>query len=156
MNLKATLIACAAPVLLASIAAANDGCRYDGIAYSHGASVCQSGTQYRCNDGEWKSLSVQCKPEEGAPPNCDFKGSTYSPGSTSCQSGMQFKCTDGTWTNLAVACSEGAPIAADAPRPPRTCMLEGTTVASASTVCKEGTTYLCNDGDWRNLGTACR
>jgi len=156
MKLRATLIACFGTALLASAASASTGCKYDGVAYSDGSKVCQTGTQYRCDEGEWKSLLVQCK-ADSSPPNCEYNGNNYSAGATSCQSGMQFRCSDGAWTNLSVACSPSAPLASDAPRgAPRTCMLEGTTVASASTVCKEGTTFLCNDGDWRNLGTPCR
>jgi hypothetical protein len=155
MKLRATLIGCLGTALLASAAFASTGCQYEGNAYSDGAKVCQTGTQYRCDGGEWKSLLVQCK-ADSSPPNCEYNGNNYSAGATSCQSGMQFRCTDGAWTNLSVACSPSAPVA-DAPRgAPHTCMLEGATVASASTVCKEGTTYLCNDGDWRNLGTPCR
>jgi hypothetical protein len=156
MKLKVMLIAGVASALLAGVAAAGDGCRYSGIAYSHGATVCQAGTEYRCDDGEWQSLAAPCK-SGGASSTCEYDGTTYSAGATSCQSGTQYRCANGSWTSLAVACGVGvAPPAAGAPGPPRTCMLEGTTVASASTVCKEGVTFLCNDGDWRNLGTPCR
>ncbi|HSQ00832.1 MAG TPA: hypothetical protein VL049_26705 [Candidatus Dormibacteraeota bacterium] len=155
MKITSMLIAGVASAMLASAALADHGCRYSGIAYSHGSTVCQSGTQYRCDDGEWQSLAVQCN-GDGTSPICDYQGTSYSSGSTSCQTGTQYRCTDGVWKSLAVACSGGAPLPDVAPQPPRTCMLEGTTVASASTVCKEGVTFLCNDGDWRNLGTPCR
>ena len=158
MKITSMLIAGLGSALLASasLAVADDGCRYSGIAYSHGSTVCQSGTQYRCDDGEWQSLATKCS-GDGASPTCDYQGTSYSPGSTSCQTGTQYRCIDGGWKSLAVACGGSAPQASDVPpQPPRTCMLEGTTVASASTVCKEGVTFLCNDGDWRNLGTPCR
>jgi hypothetical protein len=156
MKITSILIAGVASAALASSAGAADTCRYGGTAYSHGSTVCQSGTQYRCDDGEWQSLAVQCK-GDGTAPSCDYQGTSYSAGSTSCQTGTQYRCTDGSWKSLAVACGGSAPVANGvAPGPPRTCMLEGTTVASASTVCKEGVTMLCNDGDWRNLGTPCR
>jgi hypothetical protein len=35
-------------------------------------------------------------------------------------------------------------------------MYEGATVASNSTICKGGTTFLCSAGEWTNLGTLCR
>ena len=38
----------------------------------------------------------------------------------------------------------------------RTCMLDGSTVSSKSTVCKSGIMFVCDDGDWRNLGVPCR
>jgi len=38
----------------------------------------------------------------------------------------------------------------------RTCMYAGATVASNSTICKSGSTFLCSDGEWVNLGTQCR
>jgi hypothetical protein len=156
MTIRSVLIACAASAALAAPALARDGCRYNSIAYSDGASVCQAGTQYRCDDGEWQSLASHCTGDGGSP-NCEYDGTSYSAGSTSCQAGTQYRCNDGTWKSLSVACAGRAPLAGDAPpQPPRTCMLDGTTVASASTVCKQGVMFLCNDGDWRNLGTPCR
>jgi hypothetical protein len=35
-------------------------------------------------------------------------------------------------------------------------MYEGATVASNSTICKNGSTFLCSNGEWTNLGTQCR
>jgi hypothetical protein len=36
-------------------------------------------------------------------------------------------------------------------------MLEGgSTVATNSTVCRTGNTFLCSNGEWINLGTLCR
>jgi hypothetical protein len=35
-------------------------------------------------------------------------------------------------------------------------MFGDATVASGSTICKSGNTFLCNDGGWVNLGTICR
>lgn len=108
------LLISAAALCLASVAAsaADDGCRFDGTGYSHGATACQSGTQYRCDDGEWTSLAVACPAPAGQP--------------------------------------------VSAPVGPRTCMLEGATVSSSSTVCKAGEMHVCEDGQWRNLGAACK
>jgi hypothetical protein len=35
-------------------------------------------------------------------------------------------------------------------------MFNDATVATNSTLCRNGLTYLCNDGEWTNLGTLCR
>jgi hypothetical protein len=53
-----------------------------------------------------------------------------------------------------MACSAG-----DAPRlvpDGRTCMFNDATVGNNSTICKQGTTFLCSNGEWVNLGTVCR
>ncbi len=41
-------------------AVAGDHCFYKGTMYSDGAAACQSGTQYRCYDGDWKPLGLAC------------------------------------------------------------------------------------------------
>ena len=136
--------------------ASHRSCNYKGAAYSDGATACQAGTQFRCDDGEWASLSVACSDKDSAK-SCDFGGTTYSAGSASCQSGVQYRCENGTWKDLAVACQPDIVAAPRVqPAPLRTCMMEGSTVASSSTVCKSGEMYMCEDGQWRNLGTACR
>ena len=38
----------------------------------------------------------------------------------------------------------------------RTCMFDGATVGNGSAICRSGETFLCNDGEWKNLGTECR
>jgi hypothetical protein len=35
-------------------------------------------------------------------------------------------------------------------------MFDGATVANNSTICRSGSTYLCTDGEWLNVGTLCR
>jgi hypothetical protein len=35
-------------------------------------------------------------------------------------------------------------------------MYNGATVATQSTICQSGITFLCEDGEWRNLGSACQ
>ena len=153
---KAVLLALGA-VLIAGPAFGEADCKYKGTTYSHGSAVCQSGTQYRCNDGQWMGLAVACteNPPVGAK-SCTFNGKSYSPGSASCQSGTQYRCDDGAWVSLAVACTgAGEPAVGMAPAG-RTCMYNGATVATESTICKSGITFRCVDGDWRNLGTACQ
>lgn len=38
----------------------DDGCTYKGTMYSHTSAVCQSGSQYRCDDGRWEGLGFAC------------------------------------------------------------------------------------------------
>jgi len=134
--------------------AKNDACRFEGTAYSHGATVCQSGTQFRCDDGDWKSLALACTAKDLNA--CDFNGSSYASGAISCQAGTQYRCDAGNWRNIGGVCQPD--LAAPRVIEPvgRTCMLEGSTVSSKSTVCKSGIMYACDDGDWRNLGVPCR
>jgi hypothetical protein len=138
-------------------AIAGDHCFYKSTMYSDGAASCQSGTQYRCADGDWKSLGVACQ-DTGAVATsrpCDFGGVAYSTGSASCQSGTQYRCEDGRWASLGISCPVGdAPIRAVPSG--RTCMFDGATVASSSTICRSGSTFLCSDGEWMNIGTRCQ
>ncbi len=134
----------------------SDGCRYEGSMYSHGSTACQSGTQYRCDDGQWKGWGAACAenlPVAGR--GCDLDGNSYSTGSVSCQSGSQYRCDDGAWRNLAVACAGGGDGTLRIAPEGRTCMYNGATVATESSLCKRGITFRCEDGEWRNLGTAC-
>jgi hypothetical protein len=152
---KAALFALGA-VLIAGPALGAAECTYKGTAYSHGSAACQSGTQYRCDDGQWSGLAIACT--EGLPisaKSCAFNGSSYSPGSASCQSGTQYRCDDGAWTSLAIACTGSGQIAARMAPVGRTCMYNEATVATGSTMCRSGTTVRCEDGEWHNLGTTC-
>ncbi len=143
----------------AGAAGAHGKCSYQGTAYSEGATACQSGVQYRCDDGEWKSLSVQCPKEKVSSLDCELNGNKYAAGSSSCQSGMKYRCDTGKWISLDTACVAGdAPRVAPVPVPAigKTCMLDGSTVSHASTVCKSGTMFMCDNGEWRNIGTPCQ
>jgi hypothetical protein len=137
-------------------AVAADHCFYKGTMFSDGATTCQTGTQYRCNDGDWKSLSVACRDSAvKSSKTCEFDGVSYSTGSASCQSGTQFRCEDGQWASLAITCPVGdSPIRVTPGG--RTCMFDGATVAHNSTICRSGSTFLCNNGDWVNIGTRCQ
>ena len=44
----------------ASGATANPNCMWNGQATSNGGISCQSGTQYRCNNGSWEQTAVSC------------------------------------------------------------------------------------------------
>lgn len=151
----------AAFALTAAAASAAESCSYTGTQYSDGATVCQEGTQFRCDDGDWKSLAINCAAKDvaaPAPTSCEYKGTSFSSGAASCQSGTQYRCEAGSWRSMGSACP---PEQVAAPRviPPsgRTCMMEGgSTVASGSTVCRSGVMFACEDGDWRNIGTPCQ
>jgi len=138
-------------------AAADDPCFYKGTMFSDGATACQSGREFKCDDGEWKRHGdTVC--QEGmarSSKSCEFAGVAYTTGSASCQQGSQYRCEDGSWRRLGMTC----PVA-DAPTrlvpSGRTCMFDGATVAHNSTICRSGSTFLCNDGEWSNLGTQCR
>jgi hypothetical protein len=144
-------------VLMAAPAFADADCTYKGTVYSHGSAVCQSDSQYRCDDGQWSGMAIACaeKLPTGAK-SCAFNGTAYSPGSASCQSGAQYRCDDGAWVSLAVACTESDQAAARMAPGGRVCMYNGATVATESTICKAGITFRCEDGDWHNLGTTCQ
>jgi len=134
----------------------DDGCTYKETMYSHQSAVCQSGRQYRCDDGQWKGLGSACAEQPLiAARSCTFNGSSYSPGAARCQSGTEHRCDDGVWRSLVVACKNGdieARMAPDA----RSCMYNGAMVVTQSTICKSESTFRCEDGEWHNLGTACR
>jgi hypothetical protein len=140
-------------------ALANDPCYFSSKRYSDGGASCQGGREYRCDNGEWLSTSKACEasgPEVATRGRCDFAGISFVPGSASCQAGTQFRCEPtGEWTSLRVPCSAGDSPVRVIPSGD-TCMFSGATVASGSTICQSGSTFLCNDGEWLNLGTLCR
>lgn len=146
------LLACAAPA-----AAGDDNCFYKGTMYSEGATSCQTGKTFKCDDGKWEDTDKTCQESQPMRTSkaCEFGGVSYSTGSAKCQDGTQYRCEDGEWHRLDETC----PVA-DAPMrivpSGKTCMYEGATVAHNSTICRSGSTFLCNDGEWTNLGTLCR
>lgn len=156
MITRAVLLAVSA-VMIAGPAFGDAQCNYNGAIFSHGSAVCQSGSQYRCDDGEWIGLAVACteSPANG-PKGCAFNGSTYSAGEASCQANTQYRCDDGAWVRLGVACTTSGQMAARVPAAGSTCTYNGATLGTDSTICKAGVTFRCERGDWRNLGTACQ
>jgi len=139
------------------VAVADDHCFYRGTMFSDGAAACQDGEQLRCDDGRWVALGGTCSPQRvSASRTCEYDGISFSTGSASCQAGTQFRCEDGTWRSLGAACTVlGANTIRIRPSGD-TCLYEDATVASGSTLCKSSSTFLCNDGEWINLGTLCR
>jgi len=153
---RAALLALGA-LLMAGSAFADADCTYKGAAYSHRSGVCQSGTQYRCDDGQWQALSIACAENPSAARNaCALSGTSYYPGSVSCQSNTEYRCIDGSWASLGLTCVPVPELAAARIPAGRTCMYDGATVETESAICKAGVTFRCNDGAWSNLGTACQ
>jgi hypothetical protein len=90
----------AAPVAVEPISL----CSFGGQGYSDGATVCQAGTQYRCDANGWRNLGTPCGAEPPAERTCMFGGATVASGSSICRDGATVRCTDGTWINTQVAC----------------------------------------------------
>jgi hypothetical protein len=135
----------------------NTGCRYGDSTYAHGTSACQSGTEYRCNNGQWSGRGTACAENlPAADKSCDLDGHSYSAGSASCQSGTQYRCDDGAWRNLAVACARSGDGSERRTRKVRSCIYNGATFGRGSSICRAGISYSCEDSEWRNLGTACQ
>jgi len=90
---------------------ASSSCSYAGQPYSAGASICQSGSQYRCTLGQWQNLGTQCSADAkpvylppGEPRPCMVGGATVANGSGICRDGSTLRCEDGTWINTQIAC----------------------------------------------------
>lgn len=83
--------------------------RADRHLVATGAASCQNGTQYRCEDGAWRSLGTACPGDvaiqviPGAK-TCMYEEATVASNSTICKSGTTFLCSDGAWTNLGTQC----------------------------------------------------
>jgi hypothetical protein len=138
-------------------AIAGDRCTYRGTLFSDGAAACQSGTQYRCDDGEWRSLGTACPDRDrfATAETCRFDGNAFSAGSVSCQAGIEYRCEGGVWHSLGTACRTASSPTRAEPSD-RICMYEGATVASGSTMCRSGATFRCDDGEWTNVGSRCQ
>jgi hypothetical protein len=150
----------AAACLLASAGSASartEPCFYKGTMYSEGAASCQGNMQYKCDDGEWKSAKMPCEtsPVVASKP-CSFDGISFTTGSASCQSGTQYRCEDGAWRSIERPCTTLSANTVKIHPSGTTCAYEDATVATGSTICKSGSTFLCNDGTWVDLGTLCR
>ncbi|HWP65921.1 MAG TPA: hypothetical protein VNO26_08425 [Candidatus Limnocylindria bacterium] len=86
-------------------------CSYDGITYSTGSASCQGGTQYRCEDGTWRSIDRPCTvmgantvkidPDGDT---CLYEGAALATGSTICKTETTFFCNHGQWVNLGPVC----------------------------------------------------
>jgi len=81
-----TMLGLGAFVVLAAsarpAAAADDPCFYKGTMYSHGATACQSGREFKCDDGEWNRRGDAVCQEGTARPSrtCEFAGVAYATG----------------------------------------------------------------------------
>jgi hypothetical protein len=86
-------------------------CTYAGQPYSAGAAICQAGSQYRCNLGQWQNMGTACGSDAkqtnvppGEPRPCIVGGATVANGSGICRDGSTLRCEDGTWINTQIAC----------------------------------------------------
>ena len=90
----------------------SNSCSYRGQAYSAGAAVCQSGTQYRCDGSQWMSLGLPCQVSDArevsepprSPRSCVVGDATVASGSGICREGTTLRCDDGAWINTRIAC----------------------------------------------------
>jgi hypothetical protein len=83
-------------------------CSYNGHGYSDGASLCQSGAQYRCDRGTWRSLGLTCGSDTTTflpVRTCLFGGASMANGSSICRGGSTLRCVDGEWVNVGTECS---------------------------------------------------
>lgn len=155
------VIAIAAIMSLAGCATTGHPCFSDSVMYPDQSAACNYGRSYRCDNGDWIPYRQACS-ANAAPlaraDSCEFGGVSYASGSASCNAGTQYRCDNGRWSSLDLPCSVG-----DAPYPypaliarGSSCSYGGATVTSSSAICQSGTTFLCNDGRWFNLGTTCR
>jgi hypothetical protein len=124
-------------------------CVYDGRSYSDGMPVCQSGTQYRCENGTWRNEGLGCAEQTALP--CNAAGVIFGDGVTRCENGTRVLCEHGQWRSLGTICSSGG---ATLPWP-LSCAVGDATVANGSSICRNGTTFRCADGSWVNVGAAC-
>jgi hypothetical protein len=79
-------------------------CVYGGQGYSDGATVCQGGTQFRCENNSWRNLGGVCGAPPPEPRSCMFGGATVANGSAICKEGATLRCSDGTWVSTQIAC----------------------------------------------------
>jgi hypothetical protein len=141
---------------------ATGGCSYNGRAYGGGMMLCQTGTQYRCENGAWRSLGTTCRVAGDAPTGpaifgtnlaCAYNGTSYSDGAARCENGVRFICDDGRWQYVNGGCGDDVSIVTS---PTDGCSLGGATLAHGSSICRSGVTFRCTGGSWVNVGTACR
>lgn len=135
-------------------------CFEQGTMYPDRSSSCQYGRAYRCDNGDWMALRRSCAPAGPevavAPAGCEAGGIAWASGSARCDAGYQYRCDGGRWLRLDLPCTMGDAPYSVSRTSSRTCAYGGATVASSSAICQGGTTFLCDDGQWINLGTSCR
>jgi hypothetical protein len=161
--LSSRSIAFFALLLLAGCATTGHPCFSDRVMYTDRSTACHYGRSYRCENGDWIAFRRSCvdtAPTLTSPlalnDGCEYAGVSYANGSASCNAGRQYRCDSGRWRSLDLPCSVG-----DAPFPVLTvrgapCSYGGSSFASSSAICQSGTTFLCSNGEWINLGTVCR
>jgi hypothetical protein len=150
-------------LLIAGCATTGHPCFSDHVMYADNTAACHYGRSYRCDNGDWIAYRRACNQNTspGSPSiamsgSCEFGGVSYASGSASCNAGRQYRCDNGTWSRLDLPCSVGdAPLQVVKPSG-ISCSYNGTSVANNQAICQSGTTFLCDNGQWINLGTVCR
>ncbi len=87
-------------------------CYFRDQTYTSGAAICQSGTQYRCDDSQWRSLGIACELSNTrdlnaptrAPRDCTVGDATVTNGAGICRDGSTVRCNDGAWVDTRTAC----------------------------------------------------
>jgi len=87
-------------------------CSFRDQTYTAGAAICQSGTQYRCDDSQWRSLGIACQVSTARDLNeptralrdCNVGDATVVNGSGICRDGSTVRCADGAWIDTRTAC----------------------------------------------------
>jgi hypothetical protein len=87
-------------------------CYFRDQTYPAGAATCQSGTQYRCDDSQWRSVGIACQMSNArdfdAPTralrDCNVGDATVANGSGICRDGSTLRCNDGAWIDTRTAC----------------------------------------------------
>lgn len=87
-------------------------CSFRDQTYAAGAAICQSGTQYRCDESRWRSLGIACQVSNvrdldaptRASRDCNVGDATVANGSGICRAGSTVRCDDGAWIDTRIAC----------------------------------------------------
>lgn len=85
---------------------APETCARDGRTYFSGALLCQGGSEFRCEQGDWRNLGTACSIEHTASgtQSCTFGRASVAEGSSICLNGTTFRCASGEWVDLGAPC----------------------------------------------------
>ena len=145
----------------AAVAYADGSCSYQGTDHLNGSDVCREGIRYRCENGLWHNLNMQCALQAVlAEAGCEYQGQPFASGRANCQDGTLYRCDSGRWQSLRTPCGEAAVIVYSGFIPfsvnGKGCLYRGAQFDAQSTMCKGGTTLMCESGEWTDLRAPCR
>ncbi len=134
---------------------ADGACNYEGADYLNGSQVCQSGAQYRCEYGTWKTLEGPCALQPVRSQRwCEYEGQSYASGAISCQALRPHRCDDGEWFSIGGRCS-GPNGAVQSPPEAQGCAYAGAQFQPSSSRCKGGISFVCQLGRWVDMQMPC-